>query len=99
MICTRRGILETIFTWTIVASVPLSAFKYLSPAQVKAAVGDPKVRWGFVVDTTKCVGWGFCVKACKKENEVPYDIPVSRIWVERYVIDRKGKAHIDSPLA
>ncbi len=99
MSCTRRDLLKKTFMGTIAASVPLSAFKFLSPAQVKAAVGDAKVRWGFVVDTTKCVGCGFCVTACKKENEVPYDISVSRTWVERYVIDKEGEAHIDSPMA
>ncbi len=99
MSCTRRDLLKKTFMGTIAASVPLNAFKFLSPAQVKAAIGDDKVRWGFVVDTTKCVGCGFCVKACKKENEVPYDAPVSRTWVERYVIDKEGKSHIDSPMA
>ena len=36
-----------------------------------------KVRWVFLVDTYKCVGCGFCVKACKIENEVPYDANVT----------------------
>jgi Fe-S-cluster-containing dehydrogenase component len=44
------------------------------------------------------VGCGFCVKACKKENEIPYDAPVTRTWVERYVITKDGKSHIDSPM-
>lgn len=99
MNCTRRDLLKKTFMGTVAASIPLSAFKVLSPAQVEAAVGDAEVRWGFVVDTTKCVGCGFCVKACKKENEVPYNTPVSRTWVERYVIDKDGKSHIDSPMA
>jgi Fe-S-cluster-containing dehydrogenase component len=50
------------------------------------------------VDTQKCVGCGFCVKACKIENEVPYDAPVTRTWVERYVVTGDGETHIDSPL-
>lgn len=99
MSCTRRDLLKKTFLGTVAASVPLNAFKFLSPAQVKAAIGDDKVRYAMVVDTTKCVGCGFCVKACKKENEVPYDAPVSRTWVERYVIDKEGKSHIDSPMA
>ena len=96
---TRRDFLKTVCTGTIAASLPASAFKLLSPAQVKAAMADPKLRWVFLVDTTKCVGCGFCVKACKKENEIPYNAPVSRTWVERYVVTKDGKTHIDSPNA
>lgn len=96
---TRREILKKTLLGTIASSVSLSAFKFLSPAQVKAAVADPALRWGFLVDTRKCVGCGFCVKACKKENEVPYEAPVSRTWVERYVVTRDGRTHIDSPAA
>jgi Fe-S-cluster-containing dehydrogenase component len=94
----RRKFLRTSLAGALGASLPLSAFKLLSPAQVKAAVGDAKTRWAFVVDTRKCVGCGLCVKACKKENEVPYDAPVTRTWVERYVVTRDGETHIDSPL-
>jgi len=43
------------------------------------------------------VGCGLCVKACKRENEVPYDVPVSRTWVERYVVLKNGKSYIESP--
>jgi Fe-S-cluster-containing dehydrogenase component len=45
------------------------------------------------------VGCGFCVKACKIENEVPYDAKVSRTWVERFVITKNGETLIDSPNA
>ena len=57
------------------------------------------LRWVFLVDTYKCVGCGLCVKACKQENEIPYDANVSRTWVERYVITKDGKIHADSPKA
>ena len=55
-----------------------------------------ETRWVFLVDTHKCVGCGFCVKACKLENEVPYDANVTRTWVERYVItkDRQDSSSI-----
>ena len=98
MNCSRRSFLKKAVTCGLAASLPLSAFRFLSPAEVRAAVGDDKVRWGFLVDTTKCVGCGFCVKACKKENEVPYDVEVTRTWVERYVVTRDGTTHTDSPL-
>jgi Fe-S-cluster-containing dehydrogenase component len=83
----------------VAAALPNVAFRFLSPAEARAAVADPALRWGFLVDTEKCVGCGLCVKACKLENEVPYDAPVSRTWVERYVVTKDGKTHIDSPMA
>ncbi len=98
MSCSRRTLLKNTVKGAIVASLPISAFRLLSPAELKAAIGDEKVRWGFVVDTTKCVGCGFCVKACKKENEIPYDAPITRTWVERYVVTRDEKVHADSPM-
>ena len=54
-------------------------------------------EWNFVVDTTKCIGCGKCVQACKTENDVPYDVEVYRTWVERYRIDADEKVLVDSP--
>jgi tetrathionate reductase subunit B len=55
------------------------------------------VRWVFLVDTYKCIGCGFCVKACKRENEIPFEADVSRTWVERYVVTKDGEVFADSP--
>ncbi|GFO68151.1 4Fe-4S ferredoxin [Geomonas limicola] len=79
-------------------TIPLSALELFNPARLEAEKTDgKKLRWVFLVDTHKCVGCGFCVKACKTENEVPYDANVTRTWIERYVITKDGKTHIDSP--
>ena len=93
MSCSRRALLKNAVKGAVAASLPISAFKFLSPSEVKAAIGDDKVRWGFLVDTTKCVGCGFCVKACKTENHIPYDAAITRTWVERYVVlpDNRGQ--------
>jgi Fe-S-cluster-containing dehydrogenase component len=78
--------------------VPVSALEIFDPERLLAGKNDTAgVRWGFLVDTYKCVGCGFCVKACKIENEVPYDANVTRTWVERYLLTRDGTTHIDSP--
>jgi Fe-S-cluster-containing dehydrogenase component len=79
-------------------SLPLGALRILDPKELLASTGDKTpVRWVFLVDTYKCVGCGMCVKACKNENEIPYDANVTRTWVERYVITKDGKFHADSP--
>ena len=51
--------------------------------------------WGFLVDLTKCMGCGACVRACEVENEVPEGY--FRTWVERYTFTRDGKIKVDSP--
>jgi len=96
--CSRRNFLKKSIAGAVAAGLPLSAFKLLAPGEARAALKESNLRWAFLVDTRKCVGCGFCVKACKKENEVPYDVPVTRTWVERYVVTRDGKTHIDSPM-
>jgi len=78
--------------------LPLSAFTFLTNDQARAAVADSNVRWAFLVDTTKCIGCGLCVTACKQENEIPFDAPVTRTWVERYIVTNDGEVHADSPM-
>ena len=54
-----------------------------------------KFDWGYIVDTTRCIGCGSCVRACKVENDVPDTF--FRTWVERYEISDTKKVHVDSP--
>ena len=51
--------------------VPTAALEILEPERLQALLADAAVRYGFLVDTHKCVGCGFCVKACKLENDDP----------------------------
>jgi len=98
MTCSRRDFLKNTVGGSVVSALPLSAFTLISRADAAAALDEAKTRWAFLVDTTKCVGCGLCVKACKNENEIPYDAPVTRTWVERYVVTHDGTTHIDSPM-
>lgn len=98
MTCSRRKFLKDTATTTLAAMLPVTTVAFLTPGELKAAIESKKTRWTFLVDTNKCVGCGLCVKACKMENEIPYDAPVTRTWIERYVVTKDGKAHIDSPL-
>jgi tetrathionate reductase subunit B len=98
MTCSRRQFLKNTVTTTLAAVLPASAITFLTPEELRAAIENKNVRWTFLVDTNKCVGCGLCVKACKLENEIPYDAPVTRTWIERYVVTEDGEAHIDTPL-
>ena len=51
--------------------------------------------WGYLIDITRCIGCGSCVRACKLENKVPDEY--FRTWVERYEIDEDEKVFVDSP--
>lgn len=52
-----------------------------------------KKLYGFLVDTTKCIGCTKCVDACKVENHVPDGN--FRTWVERYVYFKDGTVQVD----
>jgi len=79
-------------------AVPIAALEIVNPNKIFAGKNDKsKTRWVFLVDTYKCVGCGLCVKACKTENEIPYDANVTRTWVERYVVTKEGKLFADTP--
>ncbi|OGR00687.1 MAG: 4Fe-4S ferredoxin [Deltaproteobacteria bacterium RIFOXYD12_FULL_55_16] len=93
----RRNFLQKSIYGALAATLPLTAFKMLAPGEAAATLKESNLRWAFLVDTRKCVGCGLCVKACKNENEIPYDTPVTRTWVERYVVTKDGKTRIDSP--
>ena len=91
----RRDFLK--FSLQGLAAVTLSqgVYKIFQPLSVQAAL--PPVRWVFLVDTYKCIGCGFCVKACKLENEIPFEADVSRTWVERYVVTKEREVLTDAP--
>jgi len=54
-----------------------------------------KYEWGFIIDTSRCIGCGACVRACKIENNVSDNY--YRTWVERYEVNKNGKIRVDSP--
>lgn len=91
----RRDFLKDAIVVIAGASLPASALEWLDPRQVLAA--QPRIRWAFLIDTYKCAGCGFCVKACKAENDIPHEAVVTRTWIERYVVTRDGEMMADSP--
>jgi len=91
----RRDFLRNAAVFVSGAAVSLSALELLSPKELLAA--NPELRWGFLVDTHKCVGCGFCVKGCKIENDIPLEANVTRTWVDRYIIQKNGEVVADSP--
>lgn len=91
----RRDFLKNCIMVIAGASVPLSALRLVDAKEVLNA--HPEFQWAFLIDTTKCVGCGFCVKACKTENDIPFDAMVTRTWVERYVYTMDDRRYVDSP--
>ncbi|MEI6385509.1 MAG: 4Fe-4S dicluster domain-containing protein [Spirochaetota bacterium] len=98
---TRRDFLKNSALGVGGATAAMLGLQIVNPKELFAAVAAEKgtTRWAFLVDTYKCVGCGMCVKACKTENEIPWEANASRTWVERYVITKDGKRYADSPKA
>jgi len=68
-------------------------------AAVAGKPGGEAYRWdehlyAYLIDTSKCIGCGSCVRACAAENKVPDGF--YRTWIERYVIGME-QTHVDSP--
>jgi tetrathionate reductase subunit B len=91
----RRDFVKSSIVVIAGASVPLAALDLIDPKEVLAANED--IHWAFLIDTHKCVGCGFCVKACKTENDIPFEAKVTRTWVERYVFTKDDRRYVDSP--
>jgi Fe-S-cluster-containing dehydrogenase component len=53
--------------------------------------------WAMLIDISKCIGCGNCVRACAEENKVPDGY--FRTWVERYRVAGGDREHpkVDSP--
>jgi len=69
-----------------------------SPAPSASPPYDPHAHsWAFLVDTTRCIGCGRCVDACKNENNVPDDPEFNRTWVELHVVESNGTVLVTSP--
>ncbi|MBI2862649.1 MAG: 4Fe-4S dicluster domain-containing protein [Chloroflexi bacterium] len=109
MSVSRREFLKTAAKYTAGLAALVSAPKWLpfgrrdssiaqaAPAAAGSNYDWDQHTWGFVVDTTACIGCGKCAVACKTENNVPMEPEYNRTWVERYVVAQDGQVFADSP--
>jgi tetrathionate reductase subunit B len=91
----RRDFLKLALRGSAALALTQGLGQIFRPAALHASLRP--IRWVFLVDTYKCIGCGFCVKACKLENEIPFDAHVSRTWVERYIVTKEGGVFADTP--
>jgi Fe-S-cluster-containing dehydrogenase component len=75
------------------AAGPIALLSSSRSRAAAAAQGANGKEYAFVVDVSKCIGCGYCVDACAKENNVP--LGSVRTWVERYVATEDG-VHVDA---
>ena len=80
----RRGFLGVAAAG--IAGVMLApGIRLIEVAQAAAAGANPKVRWGMLIDTTKCAtGCTDCVTACNTENGLGGDTaPTDSQWIRK----------------
>ena len=80
---------------TSAAAPAVEALPATSPAPPALPYDPTKHRYVYLIDITKCIGCGSCVRACEAENDVPPHY--FRTWVERYMVPRVGESLVDSP--
>ena len=95
---TRRTFLAISGAWGITiigGGFPHSGRSSTSEEDETIAYNWEEYDYAYLIDTTKCIGCGMCVQACKRENDVPDGF--FRTWVERYRIGEGGRVVVDSP--
>lgn len=97
----KTGTFGLLGAMAVSAAVPSVLRTFAAEASIqKMTLDQSGVKghtWRFVVDLTKCIGCGRCVRACKLENNVPLEPEYNRTWVERYVISDSEEVYVDSP--
>lgn len=89
----RREFLKHVLSGTATATI-LMVYGLGSMARETDGEGAAEHNYAYVIDVNKCIGCGNCVRACKRENNVPSNY--FRTWVERYVTTAEG-VYVDSP--
>ncbi len=91
------GVAIVIVAGETVLLMPKAGAQESDDADLGADLGyDPrKHHYVYLIDVTKCIGCGSCVRACELENDVPKHH--FRTWIERYEVSRTGHVTIDSP--
>jgi tetrathionate reductase subunit B len=96
----RRDFLRTAGTLLLVTG-PAAAFLEAAESgkEMEPAYRMADHYWGMIVDISKCIGCGNCVRADKTENNVPLEPFYFRTWVERYHVEGGWSEHpdVDSP--
>jgi tetrathionate reductase subunit B len=85
---------QVLSAWADAAGAPaVEATETADPTAYDPSAHD----WAFACDTTKCIGCGLCVEACKVENGVPVEPEYNRTWIERHLVAQDGTVYVDAP--
>jgi Fe-S-cluster-containing dehydrogenase component len=89
----RRDFLKHVLSGAATATV-LMVYGLKASGTTTEGSGEAEHEYAYVINVNNCIGCGNCVRACKRENNVPSG--VFRTWVERYVLTRGG-VYVESP--
>ncbi len=76
----RREFLKHVLAGGVSATV-LMVVSLGSLGRGKDPAEEGEHEYAYVIDVNNCIGCGNCVRACKRENNIPAG--VFRTWVER----------------
>ena len=96
----RRQFLQASGKYLIMTAAASTALEYVLAGTPEAAPSYKALDhwWAMMIDIEKCIGCGACVRADKKENDVPLEPFFFRTWVERYhVMPENEVPEVDSP--
>jgi Fe-S-cluster-containing dehydrogenase component len=71
----RRGLIKAIGA----AAATAAGMRIVREASASGPEGTSEHSWAMVIDQNKCVGCGYCTKACKAHNDVAPDISWNRV--------------------
>jgi Fe-S-cluster-containing dehydrogenase component len=89
----RRDFLKHVLSGAATATV-LMVYGLKASGTTTEGSGEAEHEYAYVINVNNCIGCGNCVRACKRENNVPSG--VFRTWVERYVLTGGG-VYVESP--
>lgn len=98
---TRRKFMKLVgasAAWSIMVTIIPKTANAQRVHQIEKKMAVPEWMehyWAYVIDTTKCIGCGNCVRADKRENKVAEHF--FRTWVERYQLTDREHVYVDSP--
>lgn len=90
----RKGFLKLLATGAGATAI-FSLFPKGEKSKAKASASSSgEISWAMVIDQAKCIGCGYCTKACQASNDVSPEIN----WNKLYEVEDVGEKNVYLPV-